>query len=194
MTSYFKDINYLKGVDSFPGMTYPCTVQLPYPYTNYLDFGFVFSGRPVPYVRMTKASMWTTTAQNYLGYQHALANALKATFPKLILPGAPPTSTPALRNKYNKDQKRYVYALYVNVYVNKSHGDWDNYYKTVADVLQNAGIIWNDKMIKSSLGGSVYQDEDERIEFKLLRYVLPEKRKARKRDINNHDNAKSTGS
>lgn len=134
---------------------------------------FVFPGSPVPYTRMTQGSRWTKAAQNYLGYRNALADALRFSFPGLVLPPAPDARLfPKERKAYNKQHAGAVYALGVTAFIAADRGDWSNFYKTVEDALQCAGLIWNDRLIRCSLGGWVVIDkENPRIVFELWRMV-----------------------
>lgn len=130
---------------------------------------FTFIGPPVPYVRMTRTGIWTKAAQNYLGYKEALAEALKSKYPALVLPEPPPTSQKKERAAYNKEHRQATYELEVHVILHRERGDGDNYFKTVADALEHAGILWNDKRIKR---GCFCVDESkqyscERIQFRL---------------------------
>lgn len=139
-----------------------------------LHLSFTFHGSPVPYTRMTQKGIWRPDAQNYLGYRNALADAIKAKFPELIIPPAPPTSLPALRKKYNAEQNQYTYALGMDVILQRDTGDWSNYYKAVEDALQCARLIWDDRKMTDSLGGRKRVNaENPRVEIKLYRHFEP---------------------
>ena len=134
------------------------------------ELKFIFPGHPVPYTRMTQGSRWTQAAQNYLGYRNALADALRAEFPNLVIPPAPPTSDVKARKAYNEQQKRIHYELGVDVFLARDAGDWSNFYKAVEDALQCAGLVWNDKQITRCLGGDRRIDkENPRVEIVLWR-------------------------
>ena len=131
---------------------------------------FTFPGPPVAAVRMTRASMWRPQAQNYIGYRNALADKLRAQYPDWQV-GKPPTVAKE-RTKWIKEQKRYFYRLGVSAYVESDRADWDNLYKSAADSIQCAGLIWNDRLIEESLGGVRKIDkENPRLEITLERVL-----------------------
>jgi len=136
-----------------------------------LKLDFVFLGAPIPYTRMTQGTRWLKRSQNYLCYRNALADALRAAFPQWVVPEAPPSELKKERALYLKEQKKISYWLGVDVWFSWDSGDWDNAYKAVADSLQVAGFVWNDKRIVRSLGGWRYVDKDNpRISIHLERF------------------------
>lgn len=150
-----------------------CGINIPnVAYTGLL--AYVFYGHPIGYKRMTKGTMWRDDAQSYLGYRNELANSLRAKYPSLVQPEPPPTKEKKARALWNKEQAKTVFALYVDVYAGGGQvGDWDNFYKAVADSIQLSGIVSNDRQIKTCFGGSVFVDkENPRIEFALFRGEL----------------------
>lgn len=136
-----------------------------------MKLDMVFSGAPIPYTRMTQGTRWTERSQNYLGYRNALADALRTAFPSWVIPQPPPVVLKKERAAYTKEQNKISYWLGVDVWFVRDSGDWDNAYKAVADSLQVAGIVWNDKRIVRSLGGWRYVDkENPRIKIHLERF------------------------
>lgn len=114
--------------------------------------GFWFPGHPVPAVRMTRGSMWTQAAQNYIGYKMAFAEALATEFPEWVLKDIPPVEDKKARARFTKAQQEIFYRLEMGIYTfpYAKRGDADNYCKSVMDALQASGIVWNDKQIVDS--------------------------------------------
>lgn len=130
------------------------------------SFEFTFPGPPVPYTRMTRASMWTKAAQNYLGYRNALADTIRAKYTDWKLPPRPSKDEKKADKAWLKVQKQRFFALGVNVWLASDNADWDNVLKATTDAIQASGIIWNDKQVKVCLGGTREVDkENPRIEF-----------------------------
>lgn len=111
----------------------------------------IFPGRPVGYVRMTKAAIWRPDAQNYLGYRNALADAIRAAHPTLLL-DAPLVSDKTNRNRFVKAQRARSFRLAVWVYAEDERGDLSNFIKTVEDAIQASDVIFNDSQIKQYFG------------------------------------------
>lgn len=133
----------------------------------YLEF--IFPGIPVPYVRMNHQNIWTERVQNYLAYKLALATSLRAKFPELVIEG-PPTSDKKARAQFLKRHKSVSYRLDFRVFEPKEKGDWDNYGKGIGDALQDAGLIVNDKKIKTGSWVIGIDSADPRVEIVLFRY------------------------
>lgn len=108
--------------------------------------GFRFPGVPVPAPRMTRHSTWAHP--EYHAYKAALANALLAQYPHLVIPDRPPR-TPAKGYKpwaLAYGTQRYEVSLLVCL--SKDVGDLDNYAKTVLDAVAGvAKMMTNDKKV-----------------------------------------------
>ena len=132
---------------------------------------FVFEGPPVPYERMNYSNRWAERVVNYLAYKKAMAEAIAAKYPELVL-DVPPTSLPAARRKFNKTQKGVRYQLCAHVYRVADRGDLGNFMKGIEDALEDSGVIWNDKQVTRYFGNpEVFIDaKNPRIEFWLERY------------------------
>lgn len=129
---------------------------------------FTFPGEPVPYVRMNHQNIWTVAVQNYLAYKGYFSQALAAQFPEFVI-FPPPTSLKKERAAFMKEHKKDRYKLDFTVYESRERGDWDNYGKVVGDALQDAGLVVNDKKIKTGSWRIEIDGENPRIEFTLER-------------------------
>ncbi len=132
----------------------------------------VFQGQPVPYVRTTQTMKYMPKAQNYLGYRSLLATYIRNLYPEWIIPERPEDKK--LSKLWLEEQKRYQYRLGVNAYTMRDNMDWDNCYKCVADCLQQAQVMWNDKMIRKILPSKIELDKaNPRLEITLIKELVP---------------------
>ncbi len=130
---------------------------------------FEFEGEPVPAPRLTRGTLWTDRAQNYLGYKRALADALRAAHPQHVIT-LPATEFKKERSKAMKAYRDTRYELRYFVFSGKRPGDWDNFGKTVSDALKDAGLIPDDRHIKC--GSWVVCDNDSRPRIEIELYKM----------------------
>lgn len=127
---------------------------------------YTFHGPPVPYVRMNHQNRWSDRVKNYLDYKRAFAEALEATFLELVDKG-PSTRIKKERLAWLKQHRSDRYALYYTVYEASEKADWDNYGKAISDAIQDAGLVSNDKKIKTGQWAIEVDAENPRVEFRL---------------------------
>lgn len=125
---------------------------------------FVFPGEPVAAARPRVTARGTFTPAEYRVWKNTLTTLLRVKFAEQVQQ-VPPTRT----NQRTKWIKQNRYHLDVTVYRSKNVGDIDNFYKGVADALEDAGILANDSQIDLMTGRKLIDKRQPRVEFTLIR-------------------------
>ncbi|WP_374711399.1 RusA family crossover junction endodeoxyribonuclease [Symbiobacterium terraclitae] len=125
------------------------------------EYRLIIPGRPVPAQRMTQRTKWTARSRRSLDYQGLVARAALAARLPRPLPW---------------EYIRLEAAVYLRPTrggrLPGNRGDADNYLKAVADGLQYAGVLGNDRsVIDESIRIRPTLDGQERVEV-ILREVM----------------------
>lgn len=127
---------------------------------------FIIEGPPVAYVRMNSQNIWTERVQNYLAYKDYVSSQMEKKYPEVIDRG-PETKDKKARAAWLKQNKNNVYRLEYVVYEEREKSDFDNYGKLIADALQDAGMVSNDKKIKVGTFEIKIDKDRPRLEIRL---------------------------
>lgn len=127
-----------------------------------MTYRLVIPGRPVPAQRMTQRSKWSPRSQRSLAYQRLVAQAAIAARLPRPLPW---------------EYVRLEAAVYLRPTrigrLPGNRGDADNYLKALADGLQYAGVLGNDKsVIEESIRIRPALDGEERAVVILREAIL----------------------
>lgn len=127
-----------------------------------IEYRLTIPGRPVPAQRMTQRTKWTARSRRSLEYQGLVARAALAARLPRPLPW---------------EYVRLEAAVYLRPTrtgrLPGNRGDADNYLKALADGLQYAGVLGNDKsVIEESIRIRPALDGEERAEVILKEAIL----------------------
>lgn len=127
-----------------------------------IEYRLTIPGRPVPAQRMTQRTKWTARSRRSLDYQRQVAQAaLGARLPR-PLPWEYVQLEATVYLRPTRDGK-----------LPGNRGDADNYLKALADGLQFAGILGNDRAaIDASIRIRPALDGEERAEVILREATL----------------------